>query len=129
MQYGRKQVNEDMAYILEGRHGGETDDTDADEQTAVKMVRAALAESEPHFVEEPSAGVLWTHLYGRLFHYRKNAFVNTFLDDMIAFAPAPWYRSEGAFPAPEPSTGKVVSVSEREVVTLQWGQCRGCEIR
>lgn len=105
-----KQVDDDILLVLKQLQRSTQGESKTAEETFLKMLRAALAESERHIFNSHFPGMIWTQLYGRLFHYKDYFLVRLFLSDIERYAQTPWYKSEGAFPAPTPSSGKVLDV-------------------
>lgn len=105
-----KQVDDDILLTLKELHRNGRGETEREEETFLKMLRGALAVSERHIFNSHCSGMIWTQLYGRLFHYKDYFLVRVFLSDIERYAQTPWFKSEGAFPAPTPFSGKVLDM-------------------
>lgn len=105
-----KQVDDDILQVLKHIQRITRGESETEEETFLKMLRGALAVSERHIFNSQFPGMIWTQLYGRMFHYKDYFLVRLFLSDIERYAQTPWFKSQGAFPAPTPSSGKVLDV-------------------
>lgn len=119
---GWKQVDTEFADLLTHleesgpRSSRTSSNDDEDIETFLRMVRAALSESERHVVDSGEQGMLQTQLFGRLYHYRNYRLVGVFLEKLQASANGTWVQSSGAFPIPIPSSGKVLGIDAVRLV-------------
>lgn len=105
-----KQLDDDITILMRHfRNVANRDEVD-DAFTFLKMLRAALVESEPYIIQSKYSGMIFTQIYGRLSNYKGYKFVDKFLQHMERIAPpGTWMKSEGVFPAPSPSYRKVLT--------------------
>lgn len=119
---GWKQVDKDFVEMLTHFGEHEQHDSNYEIKTFLRMLRAALSESERHILKSPSRGMLPTQLYGRLYHYRHYTHVAAFLKKIEEHAHGQWLKSYCAFLAPEPSSSKVIDVGNIHLVRY-CGRC------
>lgn len=104
---GRRQINEDLNLTLEYLESVQEEDG-KEKITFLFMLRSAISESERHFMSQTqNLHSIWTELYGRLCYFAQNKFVQSFLSSVKKYAPPGYLKiGKGAFPVPNPSSGK-----------------------
>lgn len=98
------------ATISSGTTSGPQYPGNYDLETFLRMVRAALSESERHVMNSNEPGMLTTQLYGLLIHYREYKYIEEFLHNVEMAAPGPWIKASCAVPVPVDSSRKVLDI-------------------
>lgn len=107
-----KQVDDDIALMLLMLEEVDLQDEKDDVKTFLEMIRCALTESERHIAKNMSAEVFMTHMYGRLYTYRRYPGIAEFLARVEVVGERSWVKSDGAISAAQPWIAKVLDIAD-----------------
>lgn len=105
-----KQVDNDIEEMLTLYKETAPHGEQSEVENFLRMIRATISEAERFIVKSLDPGMYWTQMYGRLYHHRDNSRVSAFLQKIEANRTCFWIKSHGAFPAPVPSSAKVLDL-------------------
>lgn len=106
----RKQVDQDIAEMIEMLDEGNEEKGKLGVRTFLKMVQAAPSESELYILKATGDGMFATQMYGRSYHYKSYIGLLQFLTRIEKVQKVSWVKCNGVFPAPQPSFSRILEI-------------------